>query len=143
LLTGDKDQIAEIKSGTVYTKNSQGYSRLMKLNEYVGLPNTSKHKLQVKLNYNSPKGYYLNVRAIYRSKWAVNNNNGNEVFDDGDVFASGYVAINSAAGKSFKNGISVLAGADNISNYIDATNLPNLPGRTFYTSIKYQLQNNK
>jgi outer membrane receptor for ferrienterochelin and colicins len=88
----------------------------------------------------------LNVRAIYRSKWAVNNNNGNEVFDDGDVFASGYVAINSAAGKSFKNGISVLAGVDNISNYIDATNLPNLNGRTFYTSIKYQLQkikNNK
>ncbi|MFM6995077.1 MAG: TonB-dependent receptor plug domain-containing protein [Sediminibacterium sp.] len=143
LQTGDKDQIAEIKSGTVYTKNSQGYSRLMKLNEYVGLPNTSKHKLQVKINYNSPKGYYLNARAIYRSRWAVNNNNGNEVFDNGDVFASGYVALNSAAGKTFKNGIGVQVGIDNITNYIDAANLPNLPGRTFYTSIKYQLQNNK
>ena len=143
LQTGDKDQIAEIKSGTVYTKNSQGYSRLMKLNEYVGLPNTSKHKLQVKINYNSPKGYYLNARAIYRSRWAVNNNNGNEVFDNGDVFASGYVALNSAAGKTFKNGIGFQVGIDNITNYIDAANLPNLPGRTFYTSIKYQLQNNK
>jgi len=143
LQTGDKDQIAEIKSGTVYTKNSQGYSRLMKLNEYVGLPNTSKHKLQFKINYNSPKGYYLNARAIYRSRWAVNNNNGNEVFDNGDVFASGYVALNSAAGKTFKNGIGIQVGIDNITNYIDAPNLPNLPGRTFYTSIKYQLQNNK
>jgi outer membrane receptor for ferrienterochelin and colicins len=142
LRTGDKDQIADIKSGTVYTKNSQGYSRIMKLNEYVGLPNTSKHKLQVKINYNSPKGYFVNIRAIYRSRWAVNNNNGNKVFDNGDVFASGYVAINSAAGKTFKNGISLQAGIDNISNYIDATNLPNLPGRTFYTSIKYQLQKN-
>jgi outer membrane receptor for ferrienterochelin and colicins len=140
LRTGDKDQIAAIKSGTVYSKNSQGYSRLMKLNEYVGLPNTSTHKLQVKLNYNSPKGHYLNVRAIYRSRWAVNNNNGNEVFDNGDVFASGYVAINSAAGKSFKNGVSIQGGIDNITNYIDAANLPNLPGRTFYTSIKYELQ---
>jgi outer membrane receptor for ferrienterochelin and colicins len=143
LVTGDKDQIAEIKSGTVYTKNSQGYSRLLKLNEYVGLPNTSKHKLQVKINYNSPKGYYLNVRAIYRSRWAVNNNNGNEVFDNGDVFASGYVAFNSAAGKTFKNGISIQSGVDNITNYIDARNLPNLPGRTFFTSIKYQIQNKK
>jgi outer membrane receptor for ferrienterochelin and colicins len=146
LRTGDKDQIAAIRSGTVYSKNSQGYSRLMKLNEYVGLPNTSTHKLQVKLNYNSPKGHYLNVRAIYRSRWAVNNNNGNEVFDNGDVFASGYVAINSAAGKSFKNGVSIQVGIDNITNYIDAANLPNLLGRTFYTSIKYQLQkikNNK
>jgi len=140
LRTGDKDQIAAIRSGTVYSKNSQGYSRLMKLNEYVGLPNTSTHKLQVKLNYNSPKGHYLNVRAIYRSRWAVNNNNGNEVFDNGDVFASGYVAINSAAGKSFKNGVSIQGGIDNISNYIDAANLPNLPGRTFYTSIKYEFQ---
>lgn len=143
LVTGDKDQIAEIKAGTVYTKNSQGYSRLMKLNEYVGLPNTSKHKLQVKLNYNSPMGYYLNVRAIYRSRWAVNNNNGNEVFDDGDVFASGYVAFNSAAGKTFKYGLSMQVGVDNFTNYIDAANLPNLPGRTMYISIKYQIQNHK
>jgi outer membrane receptor for ferrienterochelin and colicins len=110
------------------------------LNEYVGLPNTSKHKLQAKVNYNSPKGYYLNLRAIYRSKWAVNNNNGNKVFDDGDVFASGYLAVNTAAGKTFKNGISLQAGIDNITNYIDAANLPNLPGRTFYTTVKYQLQ---
>jgi outer membrane receptor for ferrienterochelin and colicins len=141
LITGDKDQIAEIKAGTVYTKNSQGYSRLLKLNEYVGLPNTSKHKLQFKVNYNSPKGYYLNARAIYRSRWAVNNNNGNEVFDNGDVFASGYMVFNTAAGKAFKNGLSVQTGVDNISNYIDAANLPNLPGRTMFLSLKYQIQN--
>jgi outer membrane receptor for ferrienterochelin and colicins len=141
LVTGDKDQITEIKAGTVYTKNSQGYSRLLKLNEYVGLPNTSKHKLQLKVNYNSPKGYYLNARAIYRSKWAVNNNNGNEVFDNGDVFASGYIVFNTAAGKAFKNGLSVQAGIDNINNYIDAANLPNLPGRTMFLSIRYQIQN--
>lgn len=141
LVTGDKDQIAEIKAGTVYTKNSQGYSRLMQLNEYVGLPNTSKHKFQFKVNYNSPKGYYLNARAIYRSRWAVNNNNGNEVFDNGDVFASGYMVFNTAAGKAFKNGLSVQAGIDNISNYIDAANLPNLPGRTMFLSLKYQIPN--
>jgi outer membrane receptor for ferrienterochelin and colicins len=141
LVTGDKDQLAEIKAGTVYTKNSQGYSRLLKLNEYVGLPNTSKHKLQLKVNYNSPKGYYLNARAIYRSRWAVNNNNGNEVFDNGDVFASGYIVFNTAAGKAFKNGLSVQAGIDNINNYIDAANLPNLPGRTMFLSMRYQIQN--
>lgn len=143
LVTGDKDQIAEIKAGTVYTKNSKGYSRLMQLNEYVGLPNTSKHKLQFKVNYNSPKGYYLNARAIYRSRWAVNNNNGNEVFDNGDVFASGYMVFNTAAGKAFKNGLSVQAGIDNASNYIDAANLPNLPGRTMFLSLKYQIQHLK
>jgi outer membrane receptor for ferrienterochelin and colicins len=143
LVTGDKDQIAEIKAGTVYTKNSKGYSRLMQLNEYVGLPNTSKHKVQFKVNYNSPKGYYLNARAIYRSRWAVNNNNGNEVFDNGDVFASGYMVFNTAAGKEFKNGLSVQAGIDNVSNYIDAANLPNLPGRTMFLSLKYQIQHLK
>jgi hypothetical protein len=42
--------------------------------------------------------------------------------------------------------VSIQGGIDNITNYIDAANLPNLLGRTFYTSIKYQLQkikNNK
>ena len=79
---------------------------------------------------------FANLRMLYRSKWAVNNTNGNEVFDNGDEFAKGYVSIHSAVGKDWQNGFSFQLGCDNITNYIDANNLPNLPGRTFYTTIK-------
>lgn len=140
LITGDKDQIASIKSGTVYTKNDNGTSRLLKLSDYVGLPNTSKHRLQAKLNYENTKGFYANIRAIYRSKWAVGNTNGNEVFDEGDQFGAGYITLNYSMGKPLKKGWAIQAGIDNINNYMDGLNLPNLAGRTFYMTLKYSTQ---
>ena len=141
ILTGDKDQIAEIKAGTVYTRDANGISSRLSLSDYVGLPNISKHKAQFKINYATQDGYFANCRLVYRSKWAVNNTNGNEVYDSGDSFAAGYLSIYSSAGKNFSNGISLQMGCDNMTNYVDANNLSNLPGRTFYFSIKYQLIN--
>ena len=139
LETGDKDQIEQIKAGKVYTRDMNGYSKNLNLSDYVGLPNNSKHRTQIKINYNTNNGFFANLRGIYRSSWAVTNTNGNEVFDKGDEFAKGYISLHSSIGKDYKNGLSVQVGCDNMSNYIDAANLPNLPGRTFFGTIKYQL----
>jgi outer membrane receptor for ferrienterochelin and colicins len=143
LETGDKDQITQIKAGKVYTRDAAGYSRLLKLSEYVGLPNNSKHKAQIKINYYNANGIFANARVLYRSKWAVTNTNGNEVFDNGDSFAAAYFSFHVAVGKEYKNGISIQAGCDNIGNYVDALNLPNLPGRTYFATLKYQIINKK
>ena len=143
LKTGDKDQIAEIKTGTVFSRDANGYSQRLLLKNYVGLPNNSKHKIQLKINYYSTNGFFANVRALYRSKWAVNNTNGNSVFDEGDDFAKGYVSLHSSIGKDYNNGFGIQMGADNITNYVDMINLPNLPGTTFFATIKYQILNKK
>lgn len=143
LITGDKDQIAKIKSGIVYTKNADGTSRLLTLNDYVGLPNTSKHRFQAKLNYENKDGVYANLRAIYRSKWAVANTNGNEVYDNGDQFGKGYLTLNFSTGKQFNNGWALQAGIENINNHMDGMNLPNLAGRTYYLILKYSIQHKK
>ena len=140
LITGDKDQIAEIKAGKVYTRNASGISTRLKMSDYIGLPNVSKHKAQVKINYSNQKGVFANFRVIYRSKWAVNNTNGNEVYDNGDDFANSYYSLHSSLGKEYKNGITIQVGADNINNYIDANHLPNLAGRTYFINLKYQLK---
>lgn len=143
VITGDKDQIAQIKAGTVYTRDASGNSRRLTMSDYVGLPNNSRHKAQLKFNYLTKNGLFANLRFLYRSKWAVNNTNGNQVFDNGDSFANGYVSIHSSFGKNFNNGWGFQLGCDNISNYIDASNLPNLPGRTFFITMKYQLNHKK
>ena len=143
LVTGDKDQIKNIESGTVYTRGADGSSRKLTMNDYVGLPNTSKHKVQLRFNYENSNGVFGNIRMIYRSKWAVANTNGNEVYDNGDQFANGYYSINSSLGKNFKNNMTVQIGSENINNYLDANNLPNLAGRTFFISLKYKLTNKK
>jgi outer membrane receptor for ferrienterochelin and colicins len=139
LETGDKDQIDQIKAGKVYTRDANGYSKILTLSDYVGLPNNSTHKAQFKINYYHHNGLFANLRVVYRSRWAVNNTNGNEVFDNGDEFAKGYFSLHTSIGKDFKSGFSTQLGCDNITNYVDAANLPNLPGRTFYATIKYQI----
>jgi outer membrane receptor for ferrienterochelin and colicin len=113
------------------------------MSDYVGLPNISKHKAQFKLNYVTTNGFFANLRLVYRSRWAVNNTNGNEVYDSGDSFASGYVSAHSSFGKEYSNGLSIQVGCDNMTNHVDAVNLANLPGRTTFFSIKYQLINKK
>lgn len=138
ILTGDKDQINQINNGTVYTRDANGYSKKLTLSDYLGLPNISKHKAQFKINYLTTHGLFANFRMVYRSRWAVNNINGNDVYDSGDTFAAGYVSLHTAVGKDYNNGISLQLGCDNISNYIDALNLSNLPGRTFFATIKFQ-----
>jgi len=143
IVTGDKDQIDQIKAGTVYTRDASGMSSRLTLSDYVGLPNISKHKAQFKINYITANGFFANCRMVYRSKWAVNNTNGNEVYDSGDTFAAGYISLHASMGKDYANGLSLQLGCDNISNYIDAVNLSNLPGRTAYVSIKYQIIKNK
>ena len=143
IVTGDKDQITQINNGTVYTRDANGYSKKLTLSEYVGLPNISKHKAQFKINYLTTHGLFANFRMVYRSRWAVNNNNGNDVYDNGDSFAAGYVSLHTAVGKDYTNGVSLQIGCDNITNYIDPINLSNLPGRTLYASFKYQLIKNK
>lgn len=140
LITGDKDQIAKIKEGTVYTRNASNISTRLSLSDYVGLPNVSKHKAQLKINYSNEKGLFANFRIIYRSKWAVNNTNGNEVYDSGDDFAKSYYSLHSSIGKEYKNGMAVQVGVDNINNYIDAIHLPNLAGRTYFINLKYQIK---
>ncbi|MFA9205189.1 MAG: TonB-dependent receptor plug domain-containing protein [Burkholderiaceae bacterium] len=140
LITGDKDQIAEIKAGTVYTRNASNISTRLTMSDYIGLPNVSKHKAQLKINYSNDKGLFANFRIMYRSKWAVNNTNGNQVYDNGDDFAKSYYSLHSSMGKEFTNGIAVQIGADNINNYIDAIHLPNLAGRTYFINLKYQIK---
>ena len=137
LETADKDQIEATKKGLVFTKDANGASRKMNLNEYFGLPNRSKHMANLKLLYEK-NNFFINTRAIYRSKWAVGDKDGNGLYNSNDEFANGFIQLNCSIGKQF-NQISIQTGCDNILNYTDVNNLPNLPGRTYYISFKYQL----
>ncbi len=142
LITGDKDEINRIKNGQVFTRDGNGFSSKLKRSEYVGLANRSKHMANFRIQYEVEK-YFANLRLIYRSKWAVSDKDGNGLFNTNDVFADGFMQANMATGKNFTNGIRLQAGCDNIFNYTDVLNLPNLPGRTFYFTFAYSILNTK
>jgi outer membrane receptor for ferrienterochelin and colicins len=114
----------------------------MQRSEYFGLPNRSRHMGNLKIVYEK-NNWFVNTRAIYRSRWAVRDANGNGYYDIGDEFANGYVQLNLAAGKQFKKGLRLQVGSDNLTNYEDFNNLPNLGGRTFYCLIGYNFLKHK
>ena len=137
LQNGDKDEIKLIRAKGVYTKDATGATRLLTLKEYRGLPNRSAHQANLRFQYEHKNTFFVNARVIYRSKWAVQDKNGNGVIDNGDTFADAYYLLNMAAGKTINKHFRLQGGIDNVLNYADAYNLPNQAGRTFYTTVNY------
>jgi outer membrane receptor for ferrienterochelin and colicins len=98
----------------------------------------------LKLTYEDPtRHWFLTLRNIYRSRWAVYDRDGNGIYNRQDEFAKGFLLVNASAGKEMKSGLRIMGGVDNILNYTDAKNLPNMPGRTYYLSIGYSFHSNK
>ncbi len=143
LITGDKDEINRINDGKVFTRDANGFSRLMQRNEYVGLPNRSKHMGNLRIQYENNNSLFANLRFNYRSKWAVTDIDGNGLFNTNDSYAPGFVQVNTSIGKTFINQLKVQLGCDNLFDYTDINNLPNFPGRRFYTSIAYNFLHKK
>lgn len=142
LLTGDQSEIKAINEGKVFTRDQNGFSRRMTRSEYVGLPNRSKHMANLKVQYDH-QNFFANTRLLYRSRWATTDTDGNGLFNTNDAFAKGYLQLNAAAGQNFNNGLSVQTGVDNLLNYTDVINLPNLPGRIYYLTISYNFLTKK
>jgi outer membrane receptor for ferrienterochelin and colicins len=136
LFTGNQDEIDKIKQGLVFTRDKNGVARTMGLNEYIGLANRSNHTANFKLQYEQ-EHFYINLRTMYHSRWAINDKDGNGLYNTNDEFASEYMQLNATAGYSFKKSYSVQIGCNNITNYKDFTNLPSLMERNYFISFHY------
>jgi outer membrane receptor for ferrienterochelin and colicins len=136
LFSGNTDEIDRIKQGLVYTKNADGSSRKMALSDYFGLANRSRHIANAKLLYEKDN-FYANLRVLYHSRWAVNDKNGNGVFDTNDEFASGYALVNITAGYNVNKHFGLQIGCNNITDYTDLNYLPTQMGRSFFLTINY------
>ena len=137
LLTADKGELKNVKNGKEYTRDANGFSRLLNRDEYTGLPNRSKHMANLKFTYENQQDFFATARFIYRSQWVVANSDGNAVYNSNDEFANGYMQVNISAGKKLKKGIRLQAGMDNVFNYQDGNYLPNLPGRMIYIGAQF------
>lgn len=143
LLTADKEEWKSVKAGKEFTRDDNGFSRVLNRNEYTGLPNRSRHMANLKFTYENQQDFFTTARFIYRSQWAVANRDGNGVYNSNDEFADGFMLFNISAGKKLKNGTRLQAGMENVLNYQDINYLPNLQGRMIYVSAQFKLVNSK
>ena len=142
LMTADKADLQNIKEGSVFTRDdATNEVKKLKRADYAGLPNRSAHLANAKLFYeNDLNGWSGSLRTLFIGRWGTYDKEGNGVINRDDEFAQGYLLINLAIGKKIKN-LRVQAGADNILNHRDKTNLPGEPGVQPYISLSWSFIN--
>lgn len=136
LLSGDQSEIDKIEQGKVFTRDANGFSKLLKTTDYVGLPNRSKHQVNVKLQYQH-EGVFATLRALYKSKWFVTDTDGNGIYNTNDAHAVGFVQLNATVGLPISKNLLVQVGCNNLLNYSDPINMPNFMGRSGFISFNY------
>ncbi len=136
----DKTKKDQVGNGEIFARDPVTNETIaVTTSEYFGLVNRSRHNANLKVFYEIPSiDTNLNLRLIYRSKYALFDTNGNGLIDDYDTsFVDGFVTTNISANKTFFKNFNLQIGANNLFDYTD-TNIPTLPGIQWYARLNYQ-----
>lgn len=131
------EDIARIKNGEVFRRDqTTNRTVVVKLSEYGGLANRSRHSANAKLFYtNSRHNYGASLRGIYRGRYGIADANGNGLIDADNEYIKGYLLLNFAIHKQLFEWLTLEAGANNLLN---ATNPmeSSLAGRTWFGGLQ-------
>jgi len=121
-----------------YIRNSELQTIEIKKSDYFGLYNRSKHTANLKVVYTIPKiKTDINLRVFYRSKYGIFDSNNNQILDKYDEFVNDYFITNLAASKNITDKLFLQAGANNLFDYKNPDQIPNLAGRQLFARIQY------
>jgi len=140
LFAYDKTKRDQIEKGEVFARDPEtNQTVLIDQSDYFGLVNRSRHNANLKIFYDIPSAHAnVNLRLLYRSKYALFDTNGNGLIDTYDTsFVDGFVTTNISASKTFYQNFSLQIGANNLLDYTDG-NIPNLPGIQGYIKLNYK-----
>lgn len=137
LLAKDKQVLQNIDQGLLYKRDPVTLqSSLVTRQDYFGLANRSKNTANFKILYeDNQNGWDTYFRAVYRGQFGFMDKNGNNIIDNPIEMTPGYWMLNVAASKSIGQAIRIQVGAENLLDYTNAIQLPNIPGRTFFINI--------
>lgn len=141
LIAKDRDVLKAIQQQKIYRRDPQTYiTSLLTANQYVGLANRSKHTANGKLMYeNQSHGWYAFLRVVYRGAYGWMDLNGNQVIDDAREMTTGFSLVNLAGAKNISPQLAIQAGIENLLNYTQPIQQPQLPGRQFFISLQFNL----
>lgn len=140
LYAQDKEMVEQIKAGLIFRRDAQTLQTTrVKMSDYGGLFNRSRHSYNLKISYDNPKiGFSANARAIYRGQYGFADSNANSILDDKSEYVNGYFTLHFSASQLFcQNKIRLQIGIDNALNQQNPTQIPNLAGRLIWLSIQF------
>jgi outer membrane receptor for ferrienterochelin and colicins len=134
----NEQHLAEIAQGKVFAKNENNETFRLKKAHYVGLYNRSKHQINLKIDAQLPYlDTWLNLRAIYRSRFGMADSNGNALLDVYDEFVPAYTLLHLSLTQDFAQAYQLQVGCQNLLN-VQPIDTLNLPGQQYYARIIYQ-----
>ncbi|WP_269237434.1 TonB-dependent receptor plug domain-containing protein [Flavobacterium flavigenum] len=137
LIAKNKDVIDNFEDYQ-YIRNSELQTVQINKSDYFGLFNRSKHTANMKFAYTFPKiKTDVNLRVFYRSKYGLFDSNGNQILDKYDTFVNGYLVTNLSVSKYIIDTIMLQAGANNLFDYTNPGQIPNIAGRQLFARIQY------
>lgn len=121
-----------------YIRNAQLQTVKINKSDYFGLFNRSKHTTNIKFLYTIPKiKTDVNLRVFYRSKYGMFDTNGNQILDKYDQFVADYFITNLSVSKYITNKLLLQAGANNLFDFTNPSQIANLSGRQLFTRIQF------
>ena len=137
----DKDILDQISAGKIYKLDPNTYvTTLVSKSDYYGLSNRSRHTFNGKISWESDnKDWDIFFRLLYRGKYGYSDVNGNNIIDDDREMIQGYWMANLTASKKIIYNLNVQIGVDNLFNYTNVLQMPNIAGRLFFININYSL----
>ncbi|HJY22441.1 MAG TPA: TonB-dependent receptor, partial [Hanamia sp.] len=149
LVAKDKNVLRKIKEGAMYKRDPvTNVTSLVTKKEYKGLFNRSRNTANLRLQYNNIL-YKANafITAKYRGKYGFNGlngfYNGNDILDDDRKFVKGFVLVNATISKQFTNRWEAQTGIENILNYTNKLQMPNMFGRSYFINVNFKLEKQK
>ena len=142
LYANDIDVKSRFANEAVYANDLQTLESFkLGANDYFGLFNRSRHMWNVKFFYQINDKITLNNIITYRSKYALNDSNGNNILDNYDEFIEGYTLCDIGVTYYRSSSKSIQLGVKNIFNFTNPEYISNISGRVYYFNIKININN--
>ncbi len=146
LLAKDKNVLLNIKEGKVYKRDPiTNVTSLVTKQEYKGLYNRSRNTANLRVQYKNIKyNGTAFITAKYRGRYGFSGLNGfqdgNDILEDDREFVKGFVLVNITFSKQVAGRWELQAGVENIFNYTNKLQMPNMFGRSYFININFNLQ---
>ncbi len=124
----------------IYVNDINGVSFKLNKEDYFGLFNRSRHMGNIKILYHINKRLDVNSIITYRSKYALNDVNGNDLLDIYDEFVKGYTLCDLGFTYSLNPLRSIQIGSKNIFGITNPEYISNISGRVYYININLNLK---
>jgi outer membrane receptor for ferrienterochelin and colicins len=149
LVAKDKNVLRKIKGKEMYKRDPlTNVTSLVTKSEYKGLFNRSMNTANLRLQYhNLLYNTSVFITAKYRGQYGFSGlngfQNGNDILDDDREFVKGFLLGNVTLSQPLAPRFDAQVGVENILNYTNKLQMPNMFGRSYFINVNFKLEKQK